>query len=432
MAANFIWVLIDRGLRMGLGVAVNVVLARTLGPDNFGRFAYALTLAALFMPLSTLGGERIVVRELARGTSECSMLGTMIPLRLASGFLGWFLAVATAALTAEHGRMADAAIVAVVVGGNLFLAFDVVAWAFQARGRFQPAIIARLLAFVIGAGLRIAMALSGVGLVWIAATVLVEALLGALAQLYMWQIQGGEIKGWRVDRTLARVIVIAAAPLLASELAVWIFQKIDIVILQRSASTDAVGVYAAAQRVAQIGYFLPVVAVQIFSPTVAQAPDSPSALSLVQRTMTVLVTVAYVIALALTIAASPLIHTLYGDKYSSAATVLGVLAWSNVFVFMGCSHSLYLVNRGEQWLTLRLAWMTAAVSVILNLIFIPRMHALGAAIASVATYGLTTVFGVALYAGSRPLLRLNLRALAGPVDIVRVLMSLRRKSRSSQ
>jgi polysaccharide transporter, PST family len=384
------------------------------------------------MPLSTLGGERIVVRELARGISENSMLGTMIPLRLVSGFGGWLLAVVAAALTAEHGRMADAAIVAIVVGGNLFLAFDVVAWAFQARGHFQPAIIARLIAFVIGAGLRIALALSGVALVWIAATVLAEAVLGALAQVYMWQVQGGGVKGWRTDRTLARLVVIAAAPLLASELAVWIFQKIDIVILQRAASTDAVGVYTAAQRVAQIGYFLPVVVVQIFSPTVAQAADSKSALILVQRTMTVLVTVAYVIALTLTIAASPLIHILYGDRYSSATMVLSVLGWSNVFVFMGCAHTLYLVNRGEQWLTLRLAWMTAIVSIVLNLILIPRLHEAGAAIASVATYGLTTVFGVALFAGSRPLLRINLRALAGPLDLVRLLISLRQKAGSSR
>lgn len=426
-AANFGWLLTDRIVRIFLGITVNVVLARALGPETFGQFAYALTLAGLFMPFSTLGTERIVVRELARDQAEPAMLGTVVVLRLAGAAIGWLLAILVATLTTESARAGSALLTAVVVGGNLLLSFDVIGWAFQARGDFRPATLARLAAFVLGATVKIILAKCGIGLVWIAAAVLLESAVGAFLQWVVWQRAVRPATRWHFERKLARLVLIASAPLLAAEIAVWIFQKIDVVILQRSASAEAIGIYTVAQRVAQAGYFLPVAAVQVFSPSVAQARDAATALALVQRTMIGLVSAAYTIALGLSLASVPLVHGLFGNKYASAANVLAILAWSNVFVFMGCAHSLYLVNRGQQALSLRLAWLTAMVSVGLNLLLIPRFQAIGAAVANVLTYALTTVFGVALYAGSRPLLAVNLRSLVGPLLLARTWFQGRRR-----
>lgn len=414
-----VWLLADRGVRIGLAVAVNVVLARVLGPADFGLMAYALALAALFLPFSTLGLERIVVRELAREAGAPGrVLGSVVGVRLIGGVLGAALAVAAALASAGPDRRLVAAMVTLVAAGNLLQAFDVIDWTFQARGDFRRGTLPRLIAFVVAALAKIGLACAGAGLVALSALSAIEMLLSSVLQIVAWRRSGGTGSSWSFEPTLAAGLLRLSAPLLAGEIGVWLFQKADVLILQHFAGEAAVGYYAVAQRVAQLAYFLPVLAVQVFSPRVARVADDAAALAFVQKVMNGLVLAAYAVACGLAVLSGLLVRGLFGAAYVPAAGLLAWLAWSNVFVFMGCAHTLYLVNRDAQKISCGLAWLTAFVSVGLNFLLVPVFAARGAAIASVSAYLLTTVFGVALFAGSRPLLLVNLRALAAPVWVV--------------
>lgn len=412
------WLASDRVLRIGLGLVLNVVLARVYGPADFGLYAYALTLAALFLPLATLGLERIVVREIARGSlAEGCVLASALLLRLAGAAAGWSLAFAWVLLTGSDGSAA-LVLVAIIVAGNIVASFDVVDWSFQARGDFRTTTAAKLAAFVLGTALKISLALGGAGLRAVAAAVLVELSVSAVLQLAVWRASGRSFGTLRWDGTLARRLLLSGLPLVGADIAVWIFQRVDIVVLNHEASVQAVGVYSVAQRLAQAAFFLPGLAVQLFSPDVARAADDAEAMRVVRHAMDALAMLAIALAGFLSIAAPFLVEFLFGPQYADAARLLRVLAWSNPFVFLGAAHALYLVNRGHQGLLLRLSWMTAAASLILNLLLIPRWQAFGAAAANVAAFGTTTLLGVACFRGSRPLFSANLLALLAPFRIV--------------
>jgi O-antigen/teichoic acid export membrane protein len=360
-----------------------------------------------------------VVRELARDrSSEGATLGTVAGIRLAGGLLGLVLAVVTAFCTEQGDARVTMALVAFVAAGNLLQAFDVVDWTFQAQGNFRRGTLARLVAFIVGALLKLAAAFSGAGVVAIAAVTLVEMALAAVLQLIAWWRVPDRAPRWFFERAHAASLLRLAAPLLAGELAVWLFQRADVLILRHFAGDADVGLYSVAQRMAQVAFFLPVLAVQVLSPRVARAGSEVEALALVGRAMNLLVGAAYLLSLGLWLASGVLVRGLFGPAYAAAAPALAWLAWTNVFVFMGCAHTLYLVNRDAQKLSFRLAWLTAGVSVALNLLLVPGWQARGAAMASVGAYGLTTVFGVALFPASRPLLAVNLKALAAPVWLV--------------
>ncbi|WP_438480190.1 flippase [Oleiharenicola lentus] len=409
------WLLADRIVRIVLGLVVNVALARSLGPENFGLLAYAITLSALFLPLSTLGLERIVVRELARGNvTESSVLGSIVGLRLLGGAVGCGLAVTTAIITGESLTGVASGLVALIAAAGWFQAFDVIDWSFHAKGDFKRGTRARLAAFVIGALLKVGLAYAGVGLLVLGLVSLVEMVIAAGLQWLAWR-QCTPAAQWEFDIKLAGMMSRLAAPLLISELAVWIFQKADTIILQRVGGDFEVGLYAVAQRLAQAAYFLPVLAVQFFSPRVAQAESDAAALQLVGRVMRWLVGIAYIVALMLWLAPDVLIRGLFGNAYAASAPLVAWLAWTNVFVFMGCAHSLYLVNRGLPKISLRLTWITAVTSITLNLLLIPQWQALGAAISAVFSYGLTTLLAVGIFPESRPLLRVNIEALLAPL-----------------
>ena len=417
------WLLGDRLSRIALGLAVNMMLARSLGPGECGRLSYAMALAAMVLPIGTLGLERIAVRELAAGRALAGeVLGTVGLLRLVGGLVGWLVAIMVAWITSGHGE-SNVVLVTLIVAGNVFLSSDVIDWVFQARGDFRRGTKARLGAFVICAIAKLYAAANGAGPVCIGVLVLAEAVVSA-ALLTVALRRDRISQTARYDSVLAKNLVLASSPLLIAEIAVWVFQRADVMILEAWTDTAAIGVYSVAQRLAQAGFFVPGLVVQALSPVIARMKGPAEALCLVQRTMSGLTLVAYGLAAALAMGAQPMVSGLFGASFKPAAGVLVVLAWSNVFVFMGCVHSLYLVNHGMQALSLRLAWLTATVSVALNLLLVPRHGAMGAAIANLSTYGFTTVFGVAMYRDSRPLLIVNLRALVSPIlvplELVRV------------
>lgn len=71
---------------MGVNVLVLGLVARHLGPEQFGVMNYAVGLAGIFAPVATLGMDGIVIRELVTTPAQsATTLGTAFVLRLAGG-----------------------------------------------------------------------------------------------------------------------------------------------------------------------------------------------------------------------------------------------------------------------------------------------------------------------------------------------------------
>jgi O-antigen/teichoic acid export membrane protein len=90
--------------------------------------------------------------------------------------------------------------------------------------------------------------------------------------------------------------------------------------------------------------------------------------------------------------ASPLIYKLFKPEYAYAAPVLSVHIWSGVFVFLGAASGQYLIAENYNKLTFVRTGFGAIVNILLNLLLIPKMGMMGAAIATLAAYASATFF----------------------------------------
>ncbi|HOQ59345.1 MAG TPA: oligosaccharide flippase family protein, partial [Vicinamibacterales bacterium] len=63
VAKNAGYFFADRAVRIAVGVFVGVWMARYLGPHDFGLYSFAIAFCYLFVPLSTLGLDNIVIRD---------------------------------------------------------------------------------------------------------------------------------------------------------------------------------------------------------------------------------------------------------------------------------------------------------------------------------------------------------------------------------
>ena len=79
---NTAWILGEKVLSLGLGFVVTVLIARYLGPDEFGTLAYAISLVALFGISGHLGLHGLVVREIVKQPDlRATTMGTTAVLR---------------------------------------------------------------------------------------------------------------------------------------------------------------------------------------------------------------------------------------------------------------------------------------------------------------------------------------------------------------
>src|SRR5919199_4573431 len=96
---NMAWLFAEKIVQMGLGLAVGVWITRYLGPEQFGRFNYALAIVGLFIPFAKLGLDNIVIRNLARDPScKDATLGTAFVLKLISSIVTWFATIGVLSL----------------------------------------------------------------------------------------------------------------------------------------------------------------------------------------------------------------------------------------------------------------------------------------------------------------------------------------------
>ena len=84
---NTSWLFAEKIIRMMVGLFIGIWVARYLGPEQFGLFSYAVSFVGLFIAISTLGLDTIVVRELVKNESNRDiLLGTAFRLKLLGAF----------------------------------------------------------------------------------------------------------------------------------------------------------------------------------------------------------------------------------------------------------------------------------------------------------------------------------------------------------
>jgi len=393
--ANAGWLTGDRLVRLGMGMVVGVWVARYLGPGRYGLLAFVQAVAALFIGISTLGLDQVLVRELVqRPERRSSLLGTALALRLG----GAALAMAAVCLTAVLASSQDGPVLllaAILGAGAVFQALDVIDLWFQSQVQSKFTVLAKNTVFLVVAGIKVALILVQAPLVAFAWAQLLETLGGALALWLFYRVRGGRLRQWGVDLAVARDLMRAAWPLLLSGVAVMVYMRIDQVMLARLSGAEAVGYYTAATRLSEVWYFIPMAAMTSVMPSLvaAKAEDESVYRHRVQLFLRATLGLALVLVVPVALLARPIVGWLFGPAFAPAGPVLAVQIWTTVFVFLGVAQAPWFVIENQTRLALQRTLGGAAVNIGLNFWLIPKYGAMGAAWSSlVAQFASNLVF----------------------------------------
>jgi len=386
--ANTAWLMGEKILRMFIGLFVGIWIARYLGPEQFGLLSYAQSFVFLFTAVATLGLDSIVVRELVRDQSQRDvLLGTAFALKFAGSIV--ILPLLWLGVQFTSNDSYTNLLIFIIASATIFQSFNVIDFYYQSTVMSKYVAFANTITLAISSLVKIYLILSQASLLEFALVGVFDALILALGMIYFYMHKTQYfLRDWRFDKKVAKQLLKDSWPLVISSVMISFYIKIDQVMIKEILDSNAVGQYAAAIRISEAWYFIPMAICSSVFPAIinAKKESETSYYQRLQRLYSSVIWLSIGVALPMTVLSDWLIIFLYGSAYVGAGSILMIHIWAGLFVGVGIASSKWMISEGLQAYSMISTIIGAFMNIVLNYILIKKIGVLGAAVSTVITY----------------------------------------------
>jgi O-antigen/teichoic acid export membrane protein len=390
----------------GMRFVLAVFLARLLGADSYGLYNIALSVATLGAALSVLGFDSALVRYLAvfmRRSDRAGVLGTLrtglgVPMLISLIPAALLLSAAEPLARNVIGdsrlepllRVVAFLIPAMVANSLLGAALQGaqrIGWAVLAEQFAQPLVRFALLVALALVGLTAELAV----IASTVATIIVSALLLAFMQR---QVSFDGVT--RAGNGQLRVLLGFSLPVYFSNVVTTFGGSLQTLLLGAMASVASAGIFAVAHQVMLIGTVFHSAIVQSSMPIFAELQDAED-----RRPVTHLyrTTSKWTLTLNLPFFLIALMFPqallgLFGPEFADGATALAVLALASVMNAVTGTSGAVLDMTGHTRVKLVNSTLSVGLGILLNLLLIPPLGVMGAALSVVGSVSLVNLLRV--------------------------------------
>jgi O-antigen/teichoic acid export membrane protein len=379
-----------QGLRLMLQAAYFVLLARSLGPAQYGAFVAVVALAATLSPFAGLGTSNLFIRNVRSGKRDpglCWGNGLLAAASSGVGLTGIVL------LINHFFHLQKLSIVLWICISDLLLVriTELAAFGFGAIDRAKENMLQTVFASLLRllSIMFLSVFLHPVTLAWWVGMYVVASVIGALYSFQrahmLWGKPRVNIASFREDISEGLYFSLGTA-------ASTIYNDIDKVMLGK-VSFAAAGLYAAAYRIVDVSMTpvrsLASAAYPHFFKLGTEGIRSTSAFAYTQMRRATLYTAILVPALWFV---APLLPLILGPRYADTAVALRWLALIPFFRGLHTFLADSLSGAGFQRMRSVVQVSIAIVNIVLNLLVLPKYGWLGATWTSLASDGLLVAF----------------------------------------
>lgn len=334
----------------------SIVVARVLDPSELGRYALVASIVAVVSAAGSLqmGGYYVVAEE-----ASPQLLRTGLAIELGIG-AALFAALGAGAVVygATTGQWDICGYLLVAGGVLLTNPFGSLSAVFTRELEYRPSTLAQVGTFVLSVGVKIALVLAGFG-IW--GLVVGDLLLSALYGIAMLALVPAG-RGLAFDRVLARRQLAFGVPLLFTGFLGMATLRSQDFIVAGILGTHALGLFYLATRLASQAFMLGRSLAVPLLPAFSRSTDAQLARGFAMTTRLSGFFIALPLAVAVPLA-GPLVETLYGEKWSSAALPLTLLFAAMAIRFVFWHTGNLLKSRGR---VREITWL-AVVQLVLTL-----------------------------------------------------------------
>lgn len=427
--SNLIWATAGKVTSMLSGLVIGVLVARYLGPDQFGLMNWVVSFVFLFQTISIFGLDLIEVREeAARPRDYNVIIGTAFGIRVVLSVLAVALCIGTCVLMGKDAETTlFVAIYSLSVMANTLSVIRNYFFAIVQNRRVVQSEISRTL---LGMAIKIALLYIHASLVWFVIATMLDAVLLASGYILSYRSEVGRIRLWRFSSEYAVFLLKESAPLVMCHAAVMVYQRIDQVMIGEMIGDANVGYFSVATRFVEILMFIPMILAQTISPVLTKVRTQSQAeyLRKSQQFMNMSLWMSLLAAAATSVLSYWLILWLFGEAYMPAVIVLQVMSFKVASVALSNTAGSMIVIEGLQRYAVGRDLLGCLVCVALNWYLLPRYGVVAAAAVSIVSNVVAGYLADALIPVYRHLFVMQTRSLLfGARDILYIRDYLRRQ-----
>lgn len=416
---NSILLISEKVIVLGIAFITSILMARIAGPTVFGQFSYVTSFVALFIPLCAMGLNNIATKYFVRyPKNNHHFFLTTLFIRS----LGALLCISIGSISALLLNVSNEQVTYIITLLLLqsFSLFYIVEYYFLAKKQVIHTLKIRLSVIILAGTAKVIVILNGANLSLLVIIHGMEYMLIGLSYLFLYYRQRQHqprILTKPVSKTSILGLFKKSKWLFFSGIAAAIYLKIDQVMLAHFHSPESVAYYAAAAKLSEFWYVFPILIANAFNPKLIELKRDNMRGKCDNYKRYILTLLSFMVAGALSISlivyifSSVLIEFIYGQAYSSSATILNVHIFATLFIFQRAILSKWLILERNYKFSLYSHGTGALVNIILNLILIPKYGGIGAAWATLLSYIVASFLSLLLTKKTREFLMLMITAM---------------------
>lgn len=392
---NIFWLLAEHGTRMALGLLVAAVLARQLGVEQYGVFQYAISLVAVFSSISFICGAEVLVPMLTTADVKArqEIMGNAFTVRLFFSVIAFIGLISFSFFTEERQVFYLITLLGVTLLFNE--SFGVVTAWLQSQTNSKPRSILVMVSLVVKAGIMGGLYYYKVNSpLYYALAYIIDPLTVASGLLFIFYKKTGQTF-FNYSFPIAYDLFRKGLPFFWGLMAMFAFQRLDLIMLKQLSDLQTLGYYAAAAELLKSVTAISGILAASMAPLLVYRYDNMEVIKKnVLKVSVVMLLVAVTGVLLVQVLAPLFIPLLFGKQYQASIPILSALVWVSCLFFVNEGLNLFIVKMGAGKLVIYKWLMALLVAASTNYFLIPKYDAFGAVFGYALGYLSAVIFGL--------------------------------------
>lgn len=381
--ANMSWLMISQLITSVCAFIWTIIMARYLGPSEYGIFGTAVSFSVLFAFLADFGVSSYIVRSIATNfEEEHKYLDNAISLKIFLSML-YIIVVLIGSLVLRWNNYIVAICFIFAIESAVKSFQGVIFASFQAHEQMKYQAIANTVLNVLTLIFIVIITFTNFGLTGIAFAYIIANVIGLLYAFFA--LRKNIIKpNFSLNPKLYKLLLKGGIPFALTSLCYTIYYSIDIVMITQFSTTYASGLYNSAYKLINVLTLFYSIYTAVIFPVMSKLFVNEKNL----LKLSFVKSVKYLSLVTIPICVFTLIYGydiigIYGAEYIEAGGVLKILIWTICFLFINGACSLILNASHQEFSVTKIYFIAAIFNIALNLILIPHYSVYGASFATV-------------------------------------------------
>jgi len=384
MFKNMSWVMISQLIASILGFIWTILIARYLGVERYGILGFATSIVGLISVTLDLGITTYSIRQIATDYDSASKyLNNILPLKclLAIGTFALLFII----LTLKKFDETTLTITLLFMINSIFQNFTTTMnGSFQAFEKMKYQGIGNTLTTVLLFIFILITIYTDWGLLGITGAYILANAIGFIYEYISFNRHILKPK-FEIDKAFCKQLLISALPFAIGGMLYTVYYSIDAVMLSQISGNYATGIYNATYRLISVLTLFYSIYSSVIYPVMSKYFKNDKRLLVIsyEKSVKYLMLVMIPLSVATMFYSLDVIQLIYGHQYDAASSALCILIWTVCLLFVnGPGNTLLTASHKEVSVT-KIYLIAAIFNIILNLILIPYLSFIGAAITTV-------------------------------------------------